>query len=182
MFSRKSTPHPPRNARNPSLPNRRSLHDFLMWRDELKSVRDLSAFMSDQRNLIIPGRGVELVPIAQMTASGFRVARVPPVLGRPLLEEDEREGAPPVVVIAYEEWEGRFDGDPGIVGRPVRLGSEVHVVVGVMPEGFRFPVNHHFWVPLRLDPTDYERGGGPAILMFGRLADGVTLDQAQARS
>lgn len=41
-------------------------------------------------------------------------------------------------------------------------------------------MNHHFWVPLRLDPTDYERGGGPSIFMFGRLADGGTLHQAQA--
>lgn len=161
-------------------PDRQSLHDFVSWRDELESVKDLGAFRADRQNLIIPGRGVELVPIAQMTASGFRVAQTAPVLGRPLLDQDEREDASPVLVMAYEEWQHRFEADPDIIGRAVRLGSEVHTVVGVMPEGFRFPINHRYWVPLRIDPDDYERGGSPRLLMFGRLADGVTIDDAQA--
>jgi len=165
---------------DPDNSDRRLLHDFVQWRDEVQSVRDLSAYTSDRRNLVIPDRGVELVRIAQMTASGFRVARVAPVLGRPLLDDDERESAPPVIVIAHEEWQRRFDGDPGIVGRLVRLGGTVHQVVGVMPEGFGFPVNHRYWVPLKLDPTDYQPGGGPSLFLFGRLADGATLEQAQA--
>ena len=168
------------DARNPGNPERQALHDFLAWRDQLRSVTDLGAFTSDRRNLIIPGRSIELVRVAQMSAAGFRVARVPPLLGRPLLEDDERDGAPPVVVIGYDEWQRRFDADPGVLGRPVRLGSEVHTVVGVMPEGFRFPISHHYWVPLRLNAARYERGGGPAIFIFGRLADGVTLDEARA--
>jgi len=161
-------------------PDRRVLHDFTVWREQVRSLTDLGAFMSDSRNLVVPGGPVELVGIAQITASGFRVAGVPPVLGRPLLDEDERPGAPPVVVIAAEEWKRRSDADPGIIGRQVRLGSTVHTVVGVMPEGFRFPVNHRYWVPLQLDPDDYEPGGGPALFVFGRLADGVTLDEAQS--
>jgi predicted permease len=168
------------NVSNPGNPDRQSLHDFVSWRDQLESVTDLGAFTADRRNLIVPGRGVELVPVARMTASGFRVARTPPVLGRPLLDQDEREDASPVLVIAYEEWQRHFEADPDIIGRLVRLGSELHTVVGVMPEGFRFPINHRYWVPLRLNPDDYERGGGPALLMFGRLADGVTLGDAQA--
>ena len=152
----------------------------MVWRDELTTVTDLAAYVADRRNLVIPGRPVALIRIAQMTASGFRVARTAPVLGRPLLDEDGRAGAPPVVVIAYEEWQRRFEADPDIVGREVRLGTDVHTVVGVMPEGFHFPVNHAYWVPLPLYPTDYERGGGPALFTFGRLADGVTLGDVQA--
>lgn len=168
-------------ADNPGNPERQAVHDFFLWRDELTSVRDLTAFRMEQhRNLITADGRTELVPVAEMTASGFRVARVAPVLGRPLVDEDERAGAPPVIVIAYEEWQRRFDGDPDVVGRSVRLGNTVHTVVGVMPEGFRFPVQHRYWVPLRLNPSDYERGGGPSIHMFGRLANGITLDQAQA--
>lgn len=165
---------------NPGSPDRRALHDFLLWREQLGSVHDLSAFLDDVRMLTIPGRGSGVVELARMTASGLRVARVAPVLGRPLLDEDERDGAPPVLVIAYEEWQGRFGGDPAIIGRTVRLDETVHTVVGVMPEGFRFPVDHRYWVPLRLDPAAYEVGGGPEIWMFGRLADGVSLEQAQA--
>jgi predicted permease len=85
-----------------------------------------------------------------------------------------------VVVIAQEEWRRRFDGDPAILGRTVRLGSTEHTVVGVMPEGFRFPINDRYWTPLRLDPTAHDVGGGPAIMVFGRLTDDVELERAQA--
>lgn len=158
----------------------RTAHDFVAWHDELRSIHDLSAFRSETRNLVVEGRGAELVDVALMTASGFRVARVEPVLGRPVLEEDEEEGAPPVVVIGYEEWRSRFDADPAILGRTVRMGSTVYTVVGVMPEGYRFPRHHRFWIPLRLDVDAFDRGDGPAIYMFGRLADGASMAQAQA--
>src|SRR5919106_2374159 len=158
----------------------RILHDFATWRDELKSVEDLGAFRNNARNLVAPDGPAEPVTVAEMTAAGFRVARVPPLLGRPLVEEDEQEGAPLVIVIGYDVWRTRFASDPAVVGRSVRLGNTVHAVVGVMPEGFAFPVNHSFWAPLRADPSDYERRRGPGITVFGRLALGGTLDGAQA--
>jgi putative ABC transport system permease protein len=161
-------------------PEPHALHDFAAWREELRSVEDLGAFRTIERNLIIPGGRAEPVPVAEITASGFEVARVPPLLGRPLVEADQREGAPAVVVIGYDAWQRRFGADPAVVGRTVHLGNTVHTIVGVMPEGFAFPVNHGFWTPLRASPLDYARGQGPEITMFGRLAPGATLDGAQA--
>jgi putative ABC transport system permease protein len=160
--------------------DRRAVHDFVRWRRELKSVQDLTAFNTESRNLVLGEGGIELVSIARMTASGFRVARVAPVLGRPLLDDDELPGAQPVVVIGFDEWRRRFEGDEGIIGRQIRLGSVLHTVVGVMPENFRFPVNHQYWSALQLEPSRYERGEGPNITMFGRLAPGYTLEEAQA--
>lgn len=158
----------------------RSLHDFFTWREELESVEDLTAFRTVERNLII-GDGVpELVQVAEMTAAGFQLARVPPLLGRYLVEADERAGAPPVVVIGYDVWRTRFAADSSIVGRTVRLGTVVHTVVGVMPEGFAFPESHEFWTPLRARPSAYERREGPEIFIAGRLAPGVTMEEAQA--
>ena len=168
-------------ADKPGSPDRQDLHDFVDWRSELTTVRDLGAFRRTSRNLIIEGRGTDLVRIVEMSAAGFRVAGVAPLLGRPLLEDDERAGAPPVLVIGHDEWQRRFDADPHIIGRTVRLGETVHTVVGVMADGFRFPVNHGFWVPLRLDVLKYERGAGPSLNVFGRLADGVTLEQARGQ-
>lgn len=161
-------------------PELRTLHDFAAWREELRSVEDLGAFATVERNLIAAGGPAGPVKIAEMTASGFKVARVSPLLGRYLVPADERAEAPPVVVIGYDAWRNRFAGDPGILGREVRLGNSVHTVVGVMPEDFSFPVNHGFWVPLRARPSDYERREGPEIYVFGRLAPGVALDEAQA--
>lgn len=159
---------------------RRSLHDFATWREELRSVEDLGAFRNVSRNLITREGLPELVQVAEMTAAGFQVARVPPRLGRYLVPEDERGGAPAVVVIGYDVWQTRFGGDPGVVGRGIRLGSTMHTVVGVMPEGLAFPMNHQFWTPLRADPAGFARREGPGIFIFGRLAQGVTMDAAQA--
>jgi putative ABC transport system permease protein len=159
---------------------RRALHDFVAWRGELRSVRELGAFRLVDRNLVAGGGAPEPVQVAEMTAAGFRVARVPPLLGRPLLEEDERTGAPAVVVIGHDVWRNRFAADPAVVGREVGLGGVVHTVVGVMPEGFAFPMSQSWWTALRTDPAGLGRREGPEIFIFGRLAPGATLESAQA--
>ena len=160
--------------------DKRVLHDFATWRRELRSIVDLSAFRTVRANLIeASGRG-EPVVVAEMTASGFRVARVPPLLGRTLLDADERPGAPPVAVIGHDVWESRFGRDPGVVGRAVRLGRTAHTIVGVMPAGFGFPISHSYWVPLRVDLTAHAPGTGPELEVFGRLAPGATKEQAKA--
>lgn len=160
--------------------DRHALHDFVAWRQQMRSVVQISAFRDTIRNLIDDEGGVTQVPVAEMTASGFEVARVPPLLGRYLVRADEQPDAPPVVVIGYDVWRVRFAADPDVLGRRLRLGDGEYTVVGVMPEGYAFPLNHTFWVPFRWDPEDWERGRGPEIFIFGRLADGVTRAQAEA--
>jgi predicted permease len=160
-------------------PERRILHDLAAWR-AASTVREVSAYRDVGRNLIVPGGATEPVPVAEMTASGFRLARVPPLVGRYLLDDDERPGAPSVVVIGHGVWRTHFGGDPGAIGRAVRLGNEVHTVVGVMPDGFAFPVSHRIWVPLRAQPSAHARRKGPDLQAFARLAPGATLQSAQA--
>jgi predicted permease len=157
------------------------LHDLAEWRRELRAVGELGAYRTVDRNLVTGEGPPEPLRIVEMTASGFRIAGVPPLLGRQLDEADERAGAAPVVVIGHDLWQRRFAGDPGVVGRTIRLGRDAYDVVGVMPEGFGFPINNRVWTPLRLDPLDFERGRAPAIEVFGRLAPGATLVQAQAQ-
>jgi putative ABC transport system permease protein len=151
--------------------------DVLQWREELKSVRDLGAFRDERRNLAADGR-VDLIQVAVMSASGFRVARVSPILGRTLVDDDERPGATPVVVIGYEEWQSRFGGDARILGRAVRLDDTVHAIVGVMPQGFFFPVNHRYWVPLQVTRDI----GNDQLRVFARLSDGFSLSTARAEA
>ena len=159
---------------------RRSLHDYHSWRAEMSTMEEVGAFRTITRNLIIPGGTVEPVRLAEMTASGFRIARVAPLLGRPLLDDDERPGAPPVLVIGHDIWQSRFGADASVIGRVVRLGNTPVTIVGVMPEGFLFPVNHDYWTPLRTDVSGIKRGEGPAIFVFGRLARGATMEQAHS--
>ena len=159
---------------------RRSLYDFVQWRDALKSVEDMSAFQDVARNVISEGASVERVLVADITPSGFRLARVPPMLGRTLVDSDAAPGAAPVIVIGYDVWHERFASAPDVIGRDLRLGATVHTVVGVMPPGFAFPVNHRFWTPLKIDPLEYKRGEGPRIFISARLAPGFDLAAAQA--
>lgn len=161
-------------------PERRSLYDYHVWREGLKSVLEISAFRTLTPNLIAPGVRPETVRVAAMTASGFGVARVRPLLGRYLAEDDERAGKPFVVVIGENVWRNRFGSDPAILGRTVQLGSTPHSIVGVMPKGFAFPINHYFWVPLRAGLAPPEPLTGPDLSVFARLAPGATLARAQA--
>jgi putative ABC transport system permease protein len=157
---------------------RQALHDFVAWRDELTSFEEIGAFRNLNRNLVIPGGTTEPVRIAEVTASAFRITRVPPLLGRPLLDADEAPGAAPVIVIGQDVWRTRFAAHPNVIGRQIRLGNQVHTIVGVMPEGFLFPINHSYWKPLDIDTTRFARGQGPEIFIFGRLAPGVSVADA----
>lgn len=157
----------------------RMVRDFATWRT-LTTVQDLSISRSVSRNLLIEGRATEAVTAVEMTASAFRVAGIEPFRGRYLLPEDEAPGAAGAMVIGYDEWVRRFDADPNIIDRTVRLGSDTYRVVGVMPDGFAFPVNYSFWIPWRLDPLAHPPRTGPYVGVFGRLAPGATLESAQA--
>lgn len=166
--------------RRTSKQEHRSLHDFVLWREEMKSVEDMTAFRTVARNVIAEDGSVEPLEVAEITPSGFRLARVPPLLGRTLLEGDAAPGAAPVIVIGFDVWRARFASAPDIVGRDLRLGRTVHTIVGVMPDGFAFPVNHRLWTPLKPDLSEFERGKGPSIFISGRLAPGFDLTGAHA--
>jgi len=158
---------------------RRSMHDLVMWRREMKTVGEIGAFRTIARTVTSAGRSAEAVQVAQITADGFNITRVAPVIGRAMVTVDESAGAPPIVVIGYDVWQSRFGGDASVLGRELRLGNVVHTIVGVMPEGYGFPVNHSYWIPLNTDATFGPREG-PDIFIFGRLRDGASMAQAQA--
>jgi putative ABC transport system permease protein len=162
--------------------DRRVLHDFLTWRQELKSVTDVGAFRSVTRNVSAGSAAPEPLEIAEMSAAGFTLARVPAMRGRYLLPDDERPDRVAVVVIGYDVWQSRFGGRADIIGRSLKLDGVVHTVVGVMPDGFSFPVSHRVWIPLRAEAmaTTIPRRTGPGFFVFGRLANGATLETAQA--
>jgi hypothetical protein len=163
-----------------SRSERRVLRDYLVWREQLESVQPLGAFRNLTLTLIVPGAPSSAVRVASISASGFQVARVRPLLGRYLLEEDELPGAPPVVAISETVWRTRFGADPNILGRTLQLGSTPHAVVGVLPSRFAFPINHQFWIPLPLAAALPEPLTGPGLMVFGKLAPGVPHSAAQA--
>ena len=157
----------------------RVLYDYQLYRG-LRSITDLGAYRDASANLVgADGSGKPAVA-AEVTASAFRIAPARPLHGRALTAADERPGATPVVLLGYELWRERFDGNPAVVGRTVQLGANYATVVGVMPEGYAFPVAHELWMPLRTDAPGVAPREGVAITVFGRLAPGASVDVAQA--
>jgi len=164
----------------PGSPERHVLHDLVALRDQLTSITDVGGFRTQQHNLAGADLAAEPVKIAEMSAAGFAVARTAPALGRYLLAADEAPSAPSVLVIGFNAWKSRFAGDPSVVGRNVNVGGTPSTIVGVMPPDFQFPIDHQYWIPLRLNPLSYKILEGPELTLFGRLAPGASLARAQA--
>ena len=156
----------------------RASWDFAAWRGSLRSIEMLGAYRALDRNLITEDRGSEVVKGVEISPSAFQMLRVPPLLGRPLVESDELDTAAPVAVIGYDLWQARFGGDRAVLGRTIRLGTHTHTVVGIMPPGFGFPISHDLWAPLRLDAS--ARRDGAPIKIFGWLAPRTAISEAQA--
>jgi putative ABC transport system permease protein len=157
----------------------RSLYDFAIWRQQAKTVENMGAAVSFVRNLQTEDQRVEPVQGAEITASAFTLMGTPALHGRTLNAQDEQPSEPPVVVISHALWNSRFSSDPNVVGRSVKLGTVTATIVGVMPEGFAFPVNHRIWVPLRVDGSLLAPRTGPPVSIFGRLRPGTTIEAAQ---
>ena len=158
----------------------KALFDFLSWKESLHTVDNLGASRDAIRTLITEDGDARPAFVAEMSSSGFAVADGQPLMGRVLTPEDERLAAPAVAVIGHELWMTRFGSDPNVLGRTVQLGADHPTIVGVMREGFTFPVSHEMWVPLKTAALDQAPRSGPAITVFGTLAEGQTLETAQA--
>jgi hypothetical protein len=83
---------------------------------------------------------------AEITPAFFREARVPPILGRSITDEDQRAGTR-VVMLGHALWTGRFASSPEIIGRTIDLDGQPAVVVGIVPRGFEVPAGAQIWVP-----------------------------------
>jgi hypothetical protein len=157
----------------------RSLHDFAIWREQVKTVHNLGAAIAFVRNLATEDGRLEPVRGAEVTSSAFGLLGTAPLQGRTLTDQDEQPAEPPVVVISHTLWKTRFSSDRGVVGRTVKLGTAAATIVGVMPEGFGFPVSQRIWMPLRVDGSGLAPRTGPAVSIFGRLAPGASDDAGQ---
>jgi predicted permease len=155
-----------------------SVHDYVDWRDQQTALEELAGVYAGTIN-VTGTEGPRRYDGAFMTANGFRVVGVQPFLGRAFGEEDDRPGAPLVLLLGYQVWQDDFGSDRGVLGQQVKVNGEMATVIGVMPEGFRFPNSEEAWVPLRPDPLASERGAGHYVTTFGKLRADVTVEQAQ---
>jgi putative ABC transport system permease protein len=179
-------------AQNRAALSQFSFRNFADVREQSRSFDRLAAYYN--LNLTLTGdREAQLLRGAVVTADLFPLLGVAPALGRPFLAEEDQAGGGPggrPAILSWEVWQEQFGGDSAIVGRAVDLNDSRFTVVGVMPAGFRFPIQAQpiqAWITTALDN---ERPLGPGAIMvargyrgwraIGRLKSGVTPEQAQS--
>jgi putative ABC transport system permease protein len=102
------------------------------------------------------------------------------IIGRDFAPSDETPGAPPVAILNYGFWQRRYGKEPSIIGCTVRINGAPTTVIGVMPQGFFFPQKQDLWVPLIPTANVLKRENRETWFVFGRLAEGVTIENARA--
>ncbi|HSF41311.1 MAG TPA: ADOP family duplicated permease [Thermoanaerobaculia bacterium] len=145
-----------------------------VWRGRQSSFEPLVSWLGVRMTFNGDGRPAESLQGAYVSAGFFEAAGVAPILGRTLRPEEDRADAQPVVVLGSEIWASRYGRDPKILGRTVRISGEPTTIVGVMPEGFRFPLLQDYWLPLgRILSPELGR-----VEVFGKLREGARREQA----
>ena len=114
---------------------------------------------------------------ARVTPNTFGLLGVAPLLGRDFTVDDALAGADRVVLISHDLWQGHLAGDAGVLGTQLRLNGTPHTVIGVMPEGFRFPDTQQLWTPFQ--PTVQDTAH-VIVGIFGRRSSDVSLLQVNA--
>jgi putative ABC transport system permease protein len=155
---------------------------YLDWAAQSQSIPSLAAFRP--LRYAFAGTGMPLdVPSVRATANLFTVLRASAILGRTFVPSEGQPGADRVSVLSRSFWERHFGGSPGVIGRTIQLDAQPYTVVGVMGAEFDFPPsgNVDIWTPLAFDPNDGHGRSRKArsLSLVGRLADGVTGEQAQ---
>jgi len=158
-----------------------SYPDFEDYRAANRTLSALAAYSGQTMNVSDEGRAPERFQGPYVSANAFRLIGQQPLLGRDFRPEEDRPGAAAVVILGNGVWKNRYGSDPSVVGRTIKVNDVPSTVIGVMPEGFKFPINADLWVPLVQMPRLTEQKRDARNLeVFGRLADRVTLPQAQS--
>jgi putative ABC transport system permease protein len=154
--------------------------DLLALRNQSKTLASIAAHVFRARALT-GGSEPERIQSELASADFFPTLGVRPVLGREFISEDCKPGGDHVAIISYRLWQGRYSGDPSLIGRTIALDGEQYVVVGVMPDNFQFPKNCDVWTPLAFD-DESQRVEKKSIELYvtARLKNGVTLEQSRA--
>ncbi len=161
-----------------------SLPDYLDWKRDNTVFQDLALYRTYSLNLSgIKGRPAEPVSSALVTSNFFKVAGLNPELGRTFTAEEDKKGAPPLVVISDQLWARAFGRDPNVLGRTASFHGGQCTIIGVMPPQMRAPTETDAWFALmpRNNEAWETRMNHPLMYGWGRLKPGVTVEQARTQ-
>lgn len=163
-----------------------SVADLTAYRTGVAALAEVSEYHSMVFTLIDDG-GPHRVRAGVVSSNYFDFLGLRALHGRVLDSAEDRPGADPVIVLAHGYWLDRFGGDPGVIGRRVRMNDRVHEIVGVLPPTSQFPVERDLFLPTtacptRSDPAFIDDPSRRMMFAYGRLADGATLEQASSEA
>jgi putative ABC transport system permease protein len=160
------------NGRNTSTGNGSGISylDAEEFRAQSKAFASLAAYRNNSFTVTENGRPPERVRGCAMSASSFSLLGQEALIGRTFAEGEDKPGAHPVAILGYGLWKSRYAGDPQILGRVININGTAHEVIGVMPEGVKFPNNAEMWRALTPEGDDLKRRDLRMLNMFGRLA------------
>ncbi len=159
-----------------------SSQDYEDLRAGQKSFAQMAAYLNGSTiNVTYHGRPQRYTG-GYVTDEFFKIVRVSPILGRDFTAADNKPGAEKTALLGYEIWQRDFGGRRDIVGQAIRINGRAATVIGVMPDGFKFPQAEQLWVPLYNEFPVKPRGAtdGVGAQILGRLRPGVSFDQANA--
>jgi putative ABC transport system permease protein len=157
-----------------------SFDDFRDLREKSTSFSDIAAFIAGSVALGDDVRGTERFRGASVSAGTFRLLGEIPVVGRDFEPQDDRPGAPSVVILGTSVWTSRYARDPSVVGSVVRVNGIPSTVIGIMPDRSKFPVNTEVWQPIAASGVAQEPRDTRTLAMMARVRDGIPV--AAARS
>jgi len=150
---------------------------YLYWEERQTSFEGLGLATERSVNLAVEGRATEPASSAAITVPTMELLSVEPILGRAFTTSDAAPGAPSVAIVSNDIWHSRFDADPEILRRVVRLSGEPVEIVGVMADGFGFPFSADVWTPQELDALRPDRNP-ETFVIFGVLRSTVSPEDA----
>ena len=151
--------------------------DFHTWRQRARAFDGMALFGNASVNLA-DATGADRADGLVVTYDFPKVLGIRPVLGRTFTPEEDVPDGPRVVVIGYGLWQTRLGGDPDVIGKPLRINSVPHSIIGVLPPEAEFPGDVQFWLPLGGDPN--QPYGSYSYDGIARMKPGVTVEQARA--
>lgn len=157
-----------------------SVPKYVYWEENSRDLYEgVAAFDNLGSGFNMAGDGMpERLIGSRVTHEFFSVFDSKPTIGRDFLPEEDRPGAAKVVILSHGLWKRRFAADRSLVGRTVQLNDEAYTVVGVAPEGFKYPARAELWTPFQMDRLSQDKGH--YFEAVGRLKEGVSFEKAKA--
>lgn len=152
--------------------------DLKDWRANLKSFDHLASHVWWTGN-VTGGERPERIQGFQVSADYFETLGLRPALGRTFVAGEDEPGRDRLVVLSWGLWKRRFGGDSGVLGTVVSINGIPRTIIGVMPDGVRYPAPAEMWAPYAPSPETWTQRQAHYLLVTGRLAPGRTIEQAR---